>query len=124
MMDAYALLKAATASKRDAIGRVRLVVNMVGQRKQAEEVHRRLAQTAARFLRLDVGFLGYVSCDGHVGRAVQKQQPLLLAYPHSQAAWCMKRLGGALMETREASLASRFDFFRRLAGLFVAGSTI
>jgi flagellar biosynthesis protein FlhG len=124
MMDAYALLKAAAASKRDAIGRVRLVVNMVGQRKQADEVHRRLAQTAARFLKLDVGMLGYVFCDGHVGRAVQKQQPLLLAYPHSQAAWCMKRLGGALMEAREAPLASRFAFFRRLAGLFAAGSTI
>jgi MinD-like ATPase involved in chromosome partitioning or flagellar assembly len=68
--------------------------------------------------------LGYVFCDGHVGRAVQKQQPLLLAYPHSQAAWCMKRLGGALMEGREAPLASRFAFFRRLTGLFAAGQTI
>jgi len=124
MMDAYALLKAAAASGPDAIGCVRLVVNMVGQRKQAEEVHRRIAQTAARFLRLDVGMLGYVFCDGHVGRAVQKQHPLLLAYPHSQAAWCMKRLGGALMEGRQTPLASRFAFFRRLTGLFAAGQTI
>jgi len=121
LMDAYALLKAAAASGGpDAVGRVRLVVNMVGQRKQADDAHRRIAQTAAKFLKLDVGMLGYVFCDGHVGRAVQKQQPLLLAYPHSQAAWCMKRLGGALVEARESPLASRFAFFRRLAGLFAA----
>jgi len=118
MMDAYTLLKAAATPGRDAIGRVRLVVNMVSHRRQADEVHRRIAQTAARFLGLDVGLLGYVFCDGHVGRAVQKQQPLLLAYPHSQAAWCMKRLGGALAETRESPLAARFAFFRRLANLF------
>ena len=124
LMDAYALLKAAAASGPDAIGCVRLVVNMIGHRKQADEVHRRIAQTAARFLRLDVGMLGYVFCDGHVGRAVQKQHPLLLAYPHSQAAWCMKRLGGALMEGRQTPLASRFAFFRRLTGLFAAGQTI
>jgi len=122
LMDAYALLKAAAASGGpDAVGRVRLVVNMVGQRKQADDAHRRIAQTAAKFLKLDVGMLGYVFCDGHVGRAVQKQQPLLLAYPHSQAAWCMKRLGGALVEARESPLASRFAFFRRLARLFAAG---
>jgi flagellar biosynthesis protein FlhG len=121
MMDAYALLKAAAASGRDAIGRVRLVVNMVSHRRQADEVHRRIAQTASRFLGLDVGLLGYVFCDGHVGRAVQKQQPLLLSYPHSQAAWCLKRLGGALAETRETPLAAGFAFFRRLANLFATG---
>ena len=121
MMDAYSLLKAAAASGPESIGRVRLLVNMVGQRKQAEEVHRRIAQTAARFLNLDVSLLGYVFCDGHVGRAVQKQQPLLLAYPHSQAAWCMKRVGSALLEGRDTPLASRFAYFRRLAGLFSGG---
>jgi flagellar biosynthesis protein FlhG len=108
MMDAYALLKAAAAPGRDALGRVRLAVNMVSHRRQADEVHRRIARTAARFLGLDVGLLGYVFCDGHVGRAVQKQQPLLLAYPHSQAAWCLKRLGGALAEARETPLAAGF----------------
>ncbi|MCX5653809.1 MAG: MinD/ParA family protein [Planctomycetota bacterium] len=121
MMDAYTLLKAAAPPGRDAIGRVRLVVNMVSHRRQADEVHRRIAQTAARFLGLDVCSSDYVFCDGHVGRAVQKQQPLLLAYPHSQAAWCMKRLGGALAETRESPLAARFAFFRRLANLFATG---
>jgi len=121
MMDAYALLKAAAAGGPETLGRIRLIVNLVTHARQAEEVHRRIAQTAARFLRLEVGLLGYVFCDGHVGRAVQRQQPLLLACPHSQAAWCIKRLASALAESPESSLAGGFAFFRRLANLFAAG---
>ena len=121
MMDAYALLKAAAAGGPEALGRIRLIVNLVTHPRQAEEVHRRIAQTAARFLRLEVGLLGYVFCDGHVGRAVQRQQPLLLACPHSQAAWCIKRLASALAESPESALAEGFAFFRRLANLFATG---
>jgi len=121
MMDAYTLLKAAAAGGPETLGRIRLIVNLVTHARQAEEVHRRIAQTAARFLRLEVGLLGYVFCDGHVGRAVQRQQPLLLACPHSQAAWCIKRLASALAESPESSLAGGFAFFRRLANLFAAG---
>jgi len=121
MMDAYALLKAAAAGGPETLGPIRLIVNLVTHPRQAEEVHRRIAQTAARFLRLEVGLLGYVFCDGHVGRAVQRQQPLLLACPHSQAAWCIKRLASALAESPESALAGGFAFFRRLANLFAAG---
>ena len=121
MMDAYALLKAAAAGGPETLGRIRLIVNLVTHARQAEEVHRRIAQTAARFLRLEVGLLGYVFCDGHVGRAVQRQQPVLLACPHSQAAWCIKRLASALAESPESALAGGFAFFKRLANLFAAG---
>jgi flagellar biosynthesis protein FlhG len=117
MMDAYTLLKAASAVRAESLGRVRLVVNLVGRRDDAERVHRRIAETAARFLGLEVGLLGYVFCDGHVGRAVQRQEPLLLAYPHSQAAWCVKQLAAALLEGSDGPAAGRFAFFRRLANL-------
>jgi len=113
MMDAYALLKAAAAGGTDAIGRVRLIVNMVTHRRQAAEVHRRIAQTAARFLRLEVGLLGCVFCDGHVGRAVHRQEPVVLAFPHSQAAWCMERLAAGLADGRHPH-AARFAFFPRV----------
>jgi len=121
LMDAYALLKAAAAGGTDTLGRARLIVNMVTHRRQAEEVHRRLAQTASRFLHLEVGLLGYVFCDGHVGRAVQRQQPVVLAYPHSQAAWCARQLAATLAEGRESPRTWGFAFFRRLANLFAAG---
>jgi flagellar biosynthesis protein FlhG len=124
MMDAYALLKAAAMAKA-VPPQVRLIVNMVTHRADADGVHRRIEETARRFLGLRVGLLGYVYCDGHVGQAVRRQEPLLVAYPHSQAAWCMKHLAGAILDG--AGHATRGDgteaasrpggFFRRLANL-------
>ena len=121
MMDAYTTLKAAAATGAESVGQVRLIVNMVAHRRDAERVHKRLSDAAGRFLRVPVELLGYVFCDGHVGRAVQKQEPLLLAYPHSQAAWCVRRLVGTLLENSQVRPRARFGFFRRLADLFLPG---
>ena len=118
VMDAYALLKAVAATRTEAIGQVRLIVNMVAHRRDGQRVHARIAETADRFLGLSVGMLGSVFCDGHVGKAVQRQEPLLLAFPHSQAAWCIKQLSRAILEGLEAPPRGHFAFFKRLANLF------
>jgi len=129
VMDAYALLKAvATGLGADGgpaaeppAGRVGLVVNMVSHRREAGRVHGRLRATARRFLGIDVRLLGHVFCDGHVGRAVQRQQPVVLAYPHSQAAWCVKRIAGTLLDGSPRPSGRRFAFLKRLAKV-LAGS--
>jgi len=122
VMDAYALLKAVATAGPEPLGRVRLVVNMVTHRREADRVHGRLRATAERFLGVDIDLLGYVFCDGHVGRAVQKQQPLALAYPHSQAAWCLKRVATALLDGSERPPGREGGFLRRLANLFATTS--
>lgn len=129
LMDAYALLKAALTgfgadggpAGQPPVGRVGLVVNMVSHRREAGRVHGRLRATARRFLGIDVRLLGHVFCDGHVGRAVQKQQPVVLAYPHSQAAWCVKRIAGTLLDGSPRPSGRRFAFLKRLAKV-LAGS--
>jgi flagellar biosynthesis protein FlhG len=119
VMDAYTLLKAAATGADEPLGPVGLVVNMVSNRREARGVHGRLVAAARRFLGIEIDLLGYVFCDGHVGRAVQKQQPVALAYPHSQAAWCMKRLAGALLDgSQRPRRRPRSAFLRRLANLF------
>ena len=100
---------------------MRLIVNMVTHRADAERVQRRIDQAARRFLGVPVGLLGFVYCDGHVMQAMRRQQPLVLAYPHSQAAWCMKRLAGNLLEATQEGGPGHFAFFRRLAQFFLAG---
>ena len=125
IVDAYALLKAAAASGAPGapgLGQIRLVVNMVAHRRDVERVHARLREAAGRFLGLPVGLLGYVFCDGHVGRAVRRQEPLLLAYPHSQAAWCVKRLVSAVLEgPQQAQTRTPLGFFQRMVKRLVAG---
>ena len=109
------------APRKGLEGDVRLIVNMVTHRADAERVQRRIDQAARRFLGVPVGLLGFVYCDGHVMQAMRRQQPLVLAYPHSQAAWCMKRLAGNLLEATQEGGPGGFAFFRRLAQLFLAG---
>jgi flagellar biosynthesis protein FlhG len=147
VMDAYALLKAlavpaaarkssaggavwatsaahtgrTAGSRKPPLGEVRLVVNMVTHRADADQVQKRIDLAARRFLGISVPMLGYVYCDGHVSQAVRRQQPLVLAYPHSQAAWCMKRLAGAILDLAPDAGLARFAFFRRLAKFFMAG---
>jgi len=127
IMDAYVTLKAVAAAHRSADGTltsaasdavVRLVVNLVAHRRDVDRVHRRIDDVSRRFLGVPVELLGYVFCDGHVGRAVLRQEPLLLAYPHSQAAWCIKRLAGAVLEQRHPLAADRVGFFQRVANFF------
>jgi flagellar biosynthesis protein FlhG len=121
MMDAYTLLKAVAASRAGLPERVRLVVNMVAHRREGARVHRRMAEVAGRFLGVSVDLLGHVFCDGHVGRAVQKQQPFVLAYPHSQASWCVRQLAEGLMEDSADAGGGRAGFFRRIANLLSTG---
>jgi len=121
LLDAYALLKAAAASGAESLGQVCLIVNMVAHRRDVERVHARLREAAGRFLGLPVDLLGYVFCDGHVGRAVYRQEPLLLAYPHSQAAWCIKRLVSAVLEGPQARTRTPLGFFQRMVNRLVAG---
>jgi len=70
----------------------------------------------------------FVAVNLALGLAVQEQEPLLVAYPHSQAAWCIKQAAGAVLEGSEGRPAARFApalpvgrFFRRLANLWAAG---
>ncbi|HUX00682.1 MAG TPA: MinD/ParA family protein [Phycisphaerae bacterium] len=120
LMDAYALLKTAAAAGAESLGQVWLVVNLVAHRRDAERVHRRLQEAAERFLGVPVALLGYVFCDGHVGRAVQRQQPILFAYPHSQGAWCLKRLVRALLDSRCEHADAPMGFFERMVKRFAA----
>jgi len=115
-------LKAVAASATGPIGPVRLIVNMVTHRQDARRVHGRLHEAARRFLGIEVGLLGHVFCDGHVGRAVQRREPLLLAYPHSQASWCVKRLARAILDGSGGPRHGRFAFFRGLANVFLGGN--
>jgi flagellar biosynthesis protein FlhG len=111
----------ADAPRKGIEGDVRLIVNMVTHRADADQVQHRINAAARRFLGVPVGLLGFVYCDGHVMQAMRRQQPVVLAYPHSQAAWCIKRLAGNLIEATHDGAAGKFAFFRRLARFFLAG---
>ncbi len=110
--DAYALIKCALAPETppgfsegrgcgDAPGgagaRLALVVNQAADRREAEEVHRRIAGVAERFLGRRVPLLGWIAQDVRVAQAVRRRVPLLIDQPHAEAARHIRSLAGALV---------------------------
>ena len=110
VLDAYSTIK--VLSREEALGRVRLVVNQCATRAEAEMVSRRMTSSCRQFLGLPVDRMGYVISDYHVGEAVRRRSPLVLAYPDAPASRCIQTLAGLL-----AGASSRprpAGFFRRV----------
>ena len=84
--DAYGMIKLIMSSNPSA--RVRIVVNMARDERQAEHVIHSLTTVVRQFLRVgvDLDLLGFVPVDPCVQMAVREQRPLVISYPASRAA--------------------------------------
>src|SRR5262249_45230933 len=82
--DAYATIKVLLAS--NPLARVRLLVNMAKNLREAEAVASHLKLVCNRFLKADPEILGYVPRDACVDAAIRAQRPLCLDTPASPAA--------------------------------------
>lgn len=110
--DGYALAKAISREK--GFGRIRLVVNMALDGKEATRVSERIQNVARRFLGIEVDHFGHVVMDDRVPRAIRRRRPLLLEQPHAPASVCIKTLAHKLL-SETVSQKSR-GFFKRFAG--------
>lgn len=109
--DGYALIKA--ISKEKGFGRIRLIVNMAMDGKEAARVSERIQGVARRFLGTEVEHLGHVVMDDRVHRAIRRRRPLLLEQPHAPASVCIKTLAQKLLSERQSSRSR--GFFKRFA---------
>jgi flagellar biosynthesis protein FlhG len=97
--DAYGLIK---LLRQQGLTRPpHLLVNMAGSPEEAEETAHRIRLVARRFLQLDVDSWGYVPFDPSVGRAVRRQEPVILATPQSPAAIAYRALAETLWEATQ-----------------------
>ncbi|WP_372797190.1 MinD/ParA family protein [Litorivivens sp.] len=89
MADAYALIK--VLNKDAGITRFQVLRNRVNSETQARAGFNRLAETASRFLNIQLNYAGYIPDDACVSKAVGKQQCVSQAFPSSPAAKGFKR---------------------------------
>jgi len=83
--DAYALIK--VLSRERGVDRVHVVANMVRDPNEGHKLYEKLARVCERFLGdVALHYLGAVPQDDWLRRAVQRQQPVVKAYPGSPAA--------------------------------------
>ncbi len=115
MTDAYAMIK--TLSKRGSGVKLSVLVNMVESRNHARKVYRKLADTSRKFLSVSITDAGYILYDNSVSSAVQRCEPVVLAYPRSQASYCFLTLASKFGRGTEATSINE-GFFRKVVNWF------
>jgi flagellar biosynthesis protein FlhG len=113
--DAYAMIKC--LSKSQAQNRISLLVNRVSGRAEAKKVYQRVSKVAGQFLGQPVYDAGFVLDDPRVSEAVCQREPVVLAFPRSQASFCLMALAGKLGRVQESS-PHEIGFFRKVANWF------
>jgi len=92
--DAYATMK--VLSRTQGEHDFQLLINRVESEQQAGEVYQTLAKAAEHFLEINPGYMGFISNDPNLPRAVSRQRPLLAFRPDSPACHNIRTLAGRL----------------------------
>ncbi|MCB1664312.1 MAG: MinD/ParA family protein [Pseudomonadales bacterium] len=126
LTDAFALMK--VMRRRHCESRIHVLTNMVDNYLNSVDIYKRLSGAASRYLNADVDYLGYVPRDESLRLSVQKQVPVMIAYPGSQASYRFQALADSLENIYRAQPTRRsFSLFWRkllLSGLKKEPGTI
>jgi len=95
--DAYAMMKVlAQKYSRESF---HLVVNNVTDQREGRGVFNNLNNVTAKFLKLDLGFLGAIPHDPDVSKAIREQVPFLRRTPDGEAARAVAEIAVKLGQT-------------------------
>ena len=113
IVDAYGMLKTTYQKRDDAV--IRLVVNMVLNKKQASLVYSKLSNAAQQYLGRKLSYLGMIPRDPHVSQAVMQSHPFCIRYPSTAAAKSINDIADRLISQKIASGPGTDSFLRRFA---------
>src|SRR5690606_35787308 len=89
--DAYALIK--VLSRERGVDRVQVVANMTRDANEGRGLHEKLVRGCGKFLAdVSLNYLGCVPQDDWLRLSVQRQQPVMKAYPSSPAAQAIQEI--------------------------------
>jgi flagellar biosynthesis protein FlhG len=108
--DAYALIK--LLSREHGVSRFQILANMVHSNQEARELYGKLLRVTGRFLDVTLEFMGLVPWDEYLRRAVQRQKPVVTAYPRARASLAFRNLAQKIVNWPQPQGASgRLEFF-------------
>jgi flagellar biosynthesis protein FlhG len=97
--DAYGLIKI-IASEIDNLNMdIKLVVNFAESAKEAKYVADRMITIAGQYLNIKIEYLGFVSADDAVAKAVHHKRPFMVDAPRCKASNCVQHIVGRLEKT-------------------------
>jgi flagellar biosynthesis protein FlhG len=114
--DAYALIKSVV--QKNPAADIKIVVNQVESKAEADDAAARLSAATLRFLGAAVEYLGSVPVDREVPRSVRAQRPFLLAAPGSPASHAVREIASRLVGDPEQQGGGVSLFFDRLSRVF------
>lgn len=88
--DAYALIK--LLSREYGIDKFHVLANMTHSAQEGRELYRKISRVTEQYLDVMMDFMGSVPYDEYLRKAVQRQKPVVQAYPRSRAAQAFKSL--------------------------------
>lgn len=94
--DAYALIKAIGVRNKNKT--IRLLVNKTETAIEAQTAMQKLNNVAKKFLQVKLSFLGYISNDPFVSKAVKQQKPFAVIYPECTASKNLTEIAKKIMQ--------------------------
>ena len=88
--DAYALIK--VLSRDHGLKRVQVLANMARSDVHGEALFQKIRRVTDQFLDVQVEHLGSIPLDDYLRRSVQRQMPVIQAYPRSPAAQAIEKV--------------------------------
>ena len=100
--DAYALIKAIGVRNKDKS--IRLIINRTETAIEAQTAMQKLNNVSKKFLQVKLQFLGYVTNDTFVSRAVKQQIPFLTLYPDCTASKNLTEIAKKIMKNPASNI--------------------
>ncbi|NOU23465.1 MAG: MinD/ParA family protein [Methyloglobulus sp.] len=94
LTDAYAFIK--LLNRDYSISNFHVVANMVKTAQQGQALFQKLIKVTDHYLDVTLRFVGAVPYDDNLRKAVQKQMPVVVAFPESKASIAMKEIAGKI----------------------------
>jgi flagellar biosynthesis protein FlhG len=117
LTDAYSLLKAVKYFKIKNSAKV--VINRAMDEKEANLTFNRFNNAVTNFLKMNLDYLGLVSEDKKLVQAVRAQQPLVVAYPNSDASQDINRIAKNIVGTiKESEGLGVQGLFKKIFNIF------
>lgn len=90
LTDAYAYIK--LLNRDYGLNKFHVVANMVQSIQQGQQLFNKLTKVTDKYLDVSLNYTGAVPFDEYLRRSVQKQSPVLEAFPRSKAALAIRNL--------------------------------
>ena len=94
LTDAYAFIK--LLSRDYKLSNFHILTNMVKTVQQGQTLFKKLTRVTDHYLDVNLRFLGVVPYDDFLRKAVQKQSPVVVAFPESKASAAVKEIAAKI----------------------------